>query len=264
MPKSAISPTGCLRSVCARRADTDPEAILLRARASENREPTIDPDTDNRYRYFEHVLQRLVGDSLNAFDWHFHGGDTGNYRELERAIPVLRRLLNKCGYANVLLWITEMATYSGTLDDWRSPGRQPDLNTWQSEDIQVINLVKRFVVALSLGVQKAFRFALHEDYTFDGADSLLRHTGRVYDGRGYDDRGAGVKEKAYYACDVLTAKLHGVSWCSAVELELREQGGPPFRLTKQASRIYVVWWYNHERAPADGRAKTRGNQYSRD
>jgi len=156
---------------------------------------------------------------------------------------------------HVPIWITEMGTYSGTLNK----GGRPDPATFQSEDAQARDVVKRYVYSLSLGVKKIFMaFGLVEG--FKGGDGYFDHTGFIYDGVGNDDRGSGVKKKAYYAYKVMTSKLEGSDWNSVESVDLGKEDTYAFKFLRNGKPVYVVWWDNYEDELALIKEKMRQSQ----
>jgi len=196
--------------------------------------------------WYEEVLRELDGKYMDIFDWHFYGNATGDYKRLEYVIPAVRDLLDRYGFGDVPIWITEMGTYSGTLNDGGRGGKIPDPGTFQSEEAQARDMVKRYVYSLSLGVEKVFMcFGLVEGFQEPDND-YFDHTGFICDGRFNDDRGAGAKKKAYYAYKVMISKLEGSDWSSIEPIDLGEEDVYAFKFSRNGKTVYIIWWDNYE------------------
>jgi len=91
----------------------------------------------------------------------------------------MRRVLADFGYHDRPIWCTETSTCSGKVGE-----------IFQSEE-QAADLVKRFVLLYSLGVEKAFwTYVVEPRYEGTGV-GFFDQEGIVYDGFGPYDQGAG-------------------------------------------------------------------------
>jgi len=190
--------------------------------------------------WYEKVFRVLKGEYMDIFDWHFYGNALGDYRRLGEVIPTLRKVLDIYGYEHVPIWITEMGTYSGTLDD---PQGNPDPSTYQGEEEQARDLFKRYVYSLYLGVRKVFwAWALVEGFGYRGGrDGFFDHTGLIYDGRGNDDKGSGIEKKAYYTHRIMTRKLEGCDWEKTERMDTGDDKVCIFKFKRGDKNLYVAW-----------------------
>jgi len=200
-------------------------------------------------RFYVPVLRELDGRGFDVFDFHWYGGATGDYRRFGEVYREVRDALDRFGFRQAEIWVTEMSSYSG----------QPRGMPYQSEEQQAADLVKRYVYPLSLGVKKVFwAFGLVEGFGPPDND-YFDNTGLIYDGRGPHDRGRGVRKRAYFACQIMTEKLEGSDWEHVETLDV----GPPhvyayqFRRRENPQRITIVLWWDRFEEPPEGRSETR-------
>ncbi|MFQ6087665.1 MAG: hypothetical protein ACE5K0_02030 [Candidatus Methanofastidiosia archaeon] len=174
------------------------------------------------------ILEELDGKYFDIFDFHWYGNATGDYDTRDVYLE-LKSILDGFGF-NGEIWITEMGTYSG----------KPRFFEYQSEAQQAQDLVKRFVVPLSLGVKKIFpAFGLMEGFKHD--DSYFDHTGFIYDGKGSKDLGIGEKKLSYYTYKLMTEKLEGSDW-ENIEIIQEKENIYIYKFVKSEEVVYVVWW----------------------
>ncbi len=70
----------------------------------------------------------------------------------------------------------------------------------QSEREQASEMIKRYAVALSEGVEKIFwAWGMKEGFQNINDNDFFDNTGFIYDGIGFNDPGKGVKKVIYYA-----------------------------------------------------------------
>ena len=184
--------------------------------------------------FYVPVLEALRGRGFDIFDYHWYGNARGDYKRFERVYREVRRALDKYGFEDAEIWVTEMSTYSG----------KPRGHPYQSEEEQAADLVKRYIFSLWLGVKKVFwAFGLAEGFKHD--DGYFDHTGLIYDGLGSDDRGRGVRKLAFYAYKVMTQKLEGSDWDNVRRLQTGEGSVLAFEFKNPRApkrRVIVVWW----------------------
>ena len=144
-------------------------------------------------------------------------------------------------------WVTEMGTYSGdpVFADF----------AFQTERQQAADIVKRYVYSLSLGIEKVFlAFGLAEG--FHHSDGYFDHTGLVYDGRGSNDSGAGVKKLSYYTYKKMAEVLEGSDW-SSIRTIREDAGIYIYQLTRQGNPIWIAW--NDNSSPMNVRITLPGS-----
>ncbi len=185
--------------------------------------------------YFESILLELQGKSLDIFDIHFYGDAKGGelgllgYQDFKTVYDYFRNLLDNNGFSHVPIWVTEMGTFSGTLSD----GLQ------QTESEQAIDLLKRWVYPLSLGVKKIFwGFGLMEGFgPWD--DDFFDHTGLIYGGQDGVHQ-LGEKKLGYYTFWLMTDKLEGSDW-NNIQVIQESDNIYIYEFTKQGKPIWVAW-----------------------
>jgi hypothetical protein len=192
-------------------------------------------------QFYRPILVQFHGDSIDIFDFHWYGNALGDYRGAKPVYEVIRNALNKNGFTETDIWITETGTYSGSPFRWEQ----------QSEADQARDVVKRYVYFLSLGVKKVFwAWGLQEGFKHD--NGFFDHTGFVYDGEYADDLGKGEKKLSYYTYKKMTEILGGCNW-DTVET-ISERDVCIFRVSKNGNHKYVVWVdYYHLSFPFEGK-----------
>jgi len=201
---------------------------------------------ENYLRQFDEVygpiLAELGGEYIDVFDFHWYGTADGQYRLRdtvtgEDVYEHIRSVLISSGFpADLPIWITEMGSYSGDPAEPRFP--------LQSERQQAQDHFKRYIYALSRGVEKVFlAFGLMEGFG-PTEDGYFDHTGLIYDGRDSDDLGLGVKKLGYYTYKKMTEVLEGADWSTLTTLHDGTESDHLylFRLLKDERPIYITWW----------------------
>ncbi len=205
-------------------------------------------------RQYRPILDALGGRYVDVMDVHWYGNATGDYRGIGEVVEHVRAVLAADGFASIPVWITEMGTYSG--DPRERPGDRLSFGA-QSERQQALDLFKRFVFPLSLGVKKIFpAFGLMEGFKYDGG--YFDFTGLIYDGWGPYDLGLGQKKLAWYTYKMMTEKLENADW-SSVEVLQDAENIFVCRVRKNGEPLYVVWWdsFNDQSFAAGGTRNVR-------
>jgi hypothetical protein len=172
-------------------------------------------------RFFKPLLADLGRDGKHWFDiadLHFNQPEfwpspQGDYRGLTRAVMDFRAELDKNGFDDAPIWITECGVYSnqppaGGPFDQGPRGLLPLV----TEHDHAADLVRRYVLALSLGVRKVFWNGMLERFAERG-NGYFAHTGLIYDGRFDPPHVAfGEKKLAYYAYQKMVQMLRASDW----------------------------------------------------
>ncbi len=190
---------------------------------------------------FLKILEGLGGKYIDIIDFHWGGDAQGNYRGYRDIYIHLREELSKIGFPQHMpVWITEMSTYSGdpiklSFQPWDPP--------FQSEEMQARDVIKRYVYGISQGIDKIF-WAWGMIEGFKNNDSYFDHTGFIYDGKGSNDEGRGVKKLAYYSYKLMTAMLEGSDWKNVKTIVNGKDNLYVYKFNKKGSNdfVYVVWW----------------------
>ena len=118
------------------------------------------------------------------------------YDSAEAIVANIRAALAEVGAEGCPIWVTETATFSGGMGSIE-----------QSENEQAADLVKRYALLGSLGVEVAqWCYVTEPQYEGTGV-GFFDQCGLIYDGEGPYDRGAGVKKRAYHAYVELVRQL---------------------------------------------------------
>jgi len=189
------------------------------------------------------ILSELAGRYVDVFDFHWYGTADGEYRLRdtvtgEDVYDHIRTALTANGFPPDLpLWITEMGAYSGDPAEPKFP--------YQTERQQAGDYFRRYIYALSRGVQKVFAaFGLMEGFG-PTEDGYFDHTGLIYDGQDSNDPGiVGVKKLGYYTYKKMTEQLEGADWSTLTALHDGTDGDHLylFRVLKDGRPIYIAWW----------------------
>lgn len=201
---------------------------------------------------YEPILNALNGNYVDVFDFHYYGdakcGTTKTsdgstllgYRSVKQVYDYFRGQLSTNNFSATLpIWITEMGTFSGTVNV--KPGLTTETIT-QTETEQARDMIKRFVYPISVGVKKIFwAFGIYEGF---GAwdNDFFDHTGIIYGGQD-GTHAKGVKKLAYYTFKLLNTKLAGSAWNNVPEVA--DPTNKIYYYTfmqKNGKPIYVAWW----------------------
>jgi len=180
-------------------------------------------------------LKELNGKGFDIFDFHWYGKADGDYKKIKPIYEGIKEILKKYNFNEVEIWVTEAGSYSG------APARSGPLGSFpfQSEKEQAADYFKRFVFSLSMGIKKLFpAFGLIEGFVND--DGYFDHTGLIYDGRGSDDLGWGVKKLSYYTYKKMTEVLEGSDW-ESIETVQEKDDIYIYKFNKSGKPIWVAW-----------------------
>lgn len=191
---------------------------------------------DNRGpKYIKAVLEAGGGDYFDIFAFHFFG-KVGDYTDLKNSFSIYKNILKSYGYEKSF-WITECATYDG-----KPAGGRKELPE-QSEKQQAVELVKRYIYALSLGIKKLFWNLIVERHNFGGQpNSYFDHVGLVNNPL---NDGQSHKKLAYYAYKKMVEVLEGSDW-NSIETIQDKDSIYIYKFIKDAKSIWVAWNDNPE------------------
>jgi len=205
----------------------DPEAKIALSGMAD-----VGPATEKLFRaYYLGVLQRLEEKHIDIFDYHFYGNGSGDWKVMKDAYQMIREGLDKIGYKDTLIWITETAAYTGRPRDVQ--GDAP----YKTEKEQAIDLFKRIIFPFSFGVKKIFWFSIMDNPSSEGPDG---HTGLLYNGKGEGNPGYCAKKLSYYTAKKLTEMLRGCNW-ENMQVIQEKDGIGVYKFMKQANPLWVVW-----------------------
>ncbi|HDZ85223.1 MAG TPA: hypothetical protein ENH35_01575 [Candidatus Moranbacteria bacterium] len=147
----------------------------------------------NYYRTQAPLLKELNGRAIDIVDFHWFGL-VGEWKMLPEAMRIVKDDLKKYGFHNTPIWFTEMGIYSG-----KPSVRRRENLPLQSEREQASEMIKRYAVALSEGVEKIFwAWGMKEGFGNINDNDFFDNTGFIYDGIGPNDPGNGIKKNIYY------------------------------------------------------------------
>jgi len=200
-------------------------------------------------RFYAAFLADLGRDGKRWFDFadfHFNQAwfwpsEQGDYHGLIRAVKDFRTLLDRNGFDYAPIWITECGSYSGQPPaggpfDEGQRGLSPAI----TEREHAVDLVKRYILAISLGVKKIFWTGMLERFA-EAGDGYFAHTGLIYDGR-FDPPGVkfGDRKLAFYAYKKMIEVLEGSNWKN-VETIQEKDGIYIYKFTRNNKPIWVAW-----------------------
>ncbi|MEK6876922.1 MAG: hypothetical protein AABX63_05880, partial [Nanoarchaeota archaeon] len=191
--------------------------------------------------YFEPVLKELNKSGkkyFDVFDYHFFPlsgyAPKSHYQALDDGIDSVKNLLNKYGYGEAEIWITETMIFTTDGMSKREIQKLPEKYRIITEKQQALSLFKTYVSALSKGVKKIFWNKLTEgpwfDFMFDRA-GLIRHP---------NFSGSAEKKLSYYTYKKMTEILEGSDWDN-IQIIQESDGVYIYKFNKSGKNIWVAW-----------------------
>ncbi len=184
--------------------------------------------------YLRRFLVAGGGDWIDTYAFHYYGlarpdpalPEAQLYDSAIDIVEIMRALMTEYGVGDRPIWVTETSTFSGGMGSIE-----------QSESEQAADLVKRYILLWSLGVEKVQWCYLTEPQ-FEGTGvGFFDQSGLIYDGIGPYDRGAGTKKRAYFAYLQMIELLRG-----ARLLEWTEEGGVTLaQFDVDGEPVAVLW-----------------------
>lgn len=206
----------------------------------------------NAYDFYASTVKQLdrIADKKNerffdVFDLHWMSTAEGYKRFLNKRqgvhlgefIDNIRNLLDRYGYADAPIFITEASTFSGC------PKRRGGKSAFcQTEEEQAIGLLKFFIYPFSKGVSKVFWVSLHEWHNFGGRSSgVFDHVGLINNPANSGKTG---KKLAFYTYRLLIEKTRGVNWKTLQKINVGAKDVHVFKVMKNGHPFYIAWWDN--------------------
>lgn len=172
--------------------------------------------------FFLPVINELRKGDIDVVDFHWFVSDVYESYQVYKSI---RNTLDKKGFTNVDIWMTETGVSSE-----------------KSEEYQAIQLIKRFIYPIGYGVKKVFwAWGLVEGLPPFNCKSIFDYTGLIYDGKCPGDQGYGVKKLAFYSYMKMIKKLRGSQWNNVNMLNNGENGIYIYKFPQQLKNVYIVW-----------------------
>ncbi|MBI4666719.1 MAG: hypothetical protein HY751_09960 [Nitrospinae bacterium] len=182
---------------------------------------------DNGAAYFEQALAALKGKrAFDHFDMRHVFGYYGEYRRIKEEYRAARNMLDRYGYRDAEIWMTETASPSAM---------SGDPNT--SDAAQAADVVRRYVTAYAAGVKKVFWAAVTDHYMFGGRHGFFDSAGIIHNPA--NDGRADLKP-AYHTYALMARTLAGANLATAERVEV----GPSaecYRVMKDGKPFYFMW-----------------------
>jgi hypothetical protein len=189
------------------------------------------------HQYYLKILEKLKGKQVDIFDYHFYGDAKNSWKTMKDAYRMIREGLDSIGYKDMEIWITETGTYTGRPRDVQ--GYAP----LQTEKEQAVDLVKRLIYPLTFGVKRVFwAWGIVDCAASEGPDGYM---GLIYNGKGPDNPGYGVKKLSYYAYKKMVEILDGSDWNNIQTIKEEQNDGYGiflYKFTRNGKPVYVGWF----------------------
>jgi len=184
--------------------------------------------------YFRRFLAAGGGDWIDVYAFHYYGLARPNprwpaaqlYDSASTIVEQMGEALHEYGVRSAPIWVTETSTFSGLVGEVE-----------QSESEQAADLVKRYVLLWSLGVDVVQWCYLTEPQYEGTGVGFFDQSGLVYDGIGPYDRGEGVKKRAYVAYQRMLERLRGAILVDRVT----GNGATLARFEAEEGPLAVLW-----------------------
>ena len=210
------------------------------------------------YRFYIPILEELnrIKDNPNdqyfdVFDFHWSGQFKGKYSEIilpdsnkkivsydmKQFVKDVKSELDKIGYKNVDIYITEMSDYSGTpASNPTTPGVTYETH---SEKEHASSLIKRYIYSLVAGVDKIYWCQIVEQHGYGGVvNGYFDNVALINNPRNPD--GLSHKKLAYYTYKKMVEVLEGSDW-NDIQTIQESDGIYIYKLTKNNKPIWVAW-----------------------
>ncbi len=178
------------------------------------------------------------GKYLDVFDFHWHATSGGNYKNhntrnpdiinnFDQLLSEIKNTLNNNNYINSEIWTTEMS-----ISDINPAG--------QTEKIQAVDLVKRYVYPGAKGVDIIFWGTLYEQSGFGGVSGNTNY----FNTQGLINNplndGLSHKKLAYYTYKKMVEVLEGSDWNNIATVQ-EQDGVYIYKFTNQGKPIWIAW-----------------------
>jgi hypothetical protein len=178
--------------------------------------------------------------------FHWSGQFMGNYQKeilpdgtyyFDESVNEMKIEMEKRGYKNIPIWITEMSYNDG------KPFDLPFLKEPRTEKEQANELLKRFVYSIIKGADKIFWTKLTEWSNFGGAgiNNYFDNVGLIHNPA---NDGKSHKKLAYYTYKLMVEKLENSNW-NKIEIVIDGKDNIynyKFIKKNTGKSIYVLWW----------------------
>ena len=155
------------------------------------------------------------------------------YREgTANLVQAIKNLLSAYGYKDIILWDTQIGTYSGQPTISKSP--------YQSEKDQANDLIRKYIYSLVVGVGKIFWTTTYEFLWKGDPEEYFSNVGLIYNGQGKNDLGFGTKKLAYYTYKKMVEVLDGSDWNNIQTIQEKD-GIYVYKFNKSGKNIWVAW-----------------------
>ena len=200
-------------------------------------------------KFWSVIFHQLGKEKERCFDifdchwFHFNNPNMQTLDQLSDYIGKTRKLLNKAGYGDVPIWMTEMACYTGK-PEIHMHSRRGKLGETKnnfreiSEKEQAAFLIKLMAHALSEGASKIFWSKIMENHRFanNPSNGYFDNIGLIYHPK---NKGMSHRKLSYYSYKILTKKLGTANFYSV--MKLKSDRVSVYKFINKGKFIYVVW-----------------------
>lgn len=196
--------------------------------------------------------------SFEIVSFHWSGQFMGNYQKeilldktyyFSEVVNEMRTEMEKRGYRDIPIWITEMSYNDG------KPFDLTFLTEPRTEKEQAIELLKRYIYSMVKGANKIFWTKLTENHNFGGigVNNYFDNTGLIHNPA---NDGLSHKKLAYYTYKLMVEKLEGSDWDNIHTVQ--ESGDVyTYKFIRNGKPIHVTWWdYFNDSTYTQGKTKT--------
>jgi len=191
--------------------------------------------------YFEPILKELSKYEkkyFDVFDYHFFPVRNSTpelyYRSLDNGLNSVRMLLDKYGYDDTEIWITETMLPTTAGMNETEIQKLPEEYREITEKQHARALIKVHVSALAKGVKKVFWNKLTEGSWFD---PMFDRCGLIKHPR---FSGNAEKKLAYYTYKKMVETLEGSDW-ENIETIQEEDGIYIYKFIKHGRPVWIAW-----------------------
>jgi hypothetical protein len=210
-------------------------------------------------QFLEKALAAGAGAYFDGIEFKRHHLSVQSYAQMKNHYETIGGILANYGLdIHHMPVFLETAMYDGDPHDPVPHPFLPDLPV-QSEREQACGLVKTYVTAIALGINKIFWNLIFERSDFEPGHAVpfpqnpFNHYGLINNPTNSDGRSH--KKLAYYTYKNLVAHLEGSDWANISTLQDSDDIFI-FKLAKQERTVLVAWW-DYFRDPAYAPGKTK-------
>lgn len=190
-------------------------------------------------KYSQILSSMKDGVYFDAFDFHWHATDGGNYKEhktkdsnkvlnFDKVLSEIKNMLAAGNHKNAEIWITEMSA-------------SDIIPAGNTEETQAVDLIKRYVYPAVKGVNKVFWGTLYEQSGFGGqtaGNTNYFDTQGLVNNPGND--GLSHNKLAYYSYRKMVEVLGESDWKDIQKIQ-ESDGIYIYKFLKSGTPVWVAW-----------------------